>query len=194
MYFDFLVDLARVGHMVCFAVGIGVAAFIEIVILRDMRTTITGPNVVLLIHGHRLIAIAVKGLWITGLSLFVLKVGVAAAPVTAKLVAKFAIVSMLTANMLAIERFALPLVQDSVGKSVADMNTLHLVALGAIGGISASCWVSALMLGGISSLAQQPPTILMALLLPALMAGSSIGAVLAYWAGQPGPRHAWPAE
>ena len=144
-------DFLRVGHMISFGIGIGAALFLEVAILDRFRDQISASDLVLLQRGHDLISVAVKVLWMTGLGLLVMKAGVLGEPMTAKLVAKFAIVSVLTANMVAIGRYVLPALIKHEGQAISQMPALQRARFGAIGGISAACWMTALAFGGIAA-------------------------------------------
>ena len=177
--FDFVTDLIRVLHMGAFAVGIGAAAFLETTILKRFRSCIDGDGLRLLQQGHALIGNSVRILWVTGLSLIIIHVGLAAEPVTAKLLMKLIVVCALTANMAMIERWVLPTLSAMRGFAISDIPVNRLASLGAIGGVSAACWISALALGGVGLFKTLGLGALLMIFLPSLCGAAFIGAGIA---------------
>ena len=179
MLLDFATDLATALHMLSFSVGIGLSVFIEATLLPRFLNRIEKRDMRTLMIGHHMIRYALAGLWITGVAIMCLKVGLAGADLTPKLATKFAVVGVLTLNMALIETTALPLLKRGIGQPLSAFSTGHLRLLGAIGGISAACWIMALCLGAIGVFKTLALTDLAALFLPGLILASLAGAALA---------------
>jgi hypothetical protein len=178
---DLVTDTIRVGHMLAFAIGIGAAAFLETQILRRFLTRIDAEGLTLMLYGHRLIKSAVYGLWITGVALLTIRVGLQGAPMSDKLLAKLLIVTLLTVNMRMIDRFVLPGLVAHEGASIHHVPFLTRAGFGGIAGFSAACWLSALLLGGLGITKTMEGADLARLFLPLLgmatLAGMIAGAV-----------------
>ena len=177
--FDFVTDIVRVAHLGAFAVGLGAAAFLEITILKRFRTCIDGDGLRLLHQGHQLIASAVRALWMTGLTLLILRIGVEGAPLSPKILMKLIVVSALTANMALIERWVLPELAARRSYALSDIPVNRLAALGAVGGFSGACWLSALALGGVGIFKTMGLAPLLVIFLPTLIGGAAVGGTIA---------------
>lgn len=177
--FDFVTDIVRVVHLGAFAVGLGAAAFLEITILKRFRTCIDGDGLRLVYQGHQLIGSAVRALWMTGLTLLIIRIGVEGGPLSAKLLMKLIVVSALTANMALIERWVLPTLGSLRSYALSDIPVNRLGALGAIGGFSGACWLSALALGGVGIFKTMGLGALLLIFLPTLAGGAVVGATVA---------------
>ena len=100
--------------------------------------------------GHQLITVAVITLWITGLGLLTLRLGPMGGELSVKLLAKLAVVTLLTLNMRVIDRFVIPELFDVEGMALGDIPADIRAQLGAVAGLSAGCWMAALLIGGMS--------------------------------------------
>lgn len=147
---DVLVDIVRVVHLVSLAVGIGVAAFLEVTIIRNPRDVLDASQLGLIKAGHKLVRMAVIGLWASGLVLLAVRTGFAPSAFTPKLMAKLAVVGLLTANMFAIEHIILPKLERVRDGIILDLPSGERAGIGAIVGLSAGCWISALLLGAVA--------------------------------------------
>lgn len=177
--YDLFVDLFRTGHMAAFAVGIGSAIFLEISVMQRCRNRIDADALDMLEIGHTIISAAVMALWLTGLGLLMIRTGLEAAPFTAKLTAKVAVVTILTANMFAIEHIALPRLRALKGLALTSVPPRTLAVLGAFAGLSAGTWTVALMLGGIGYFQSMDLISLAAVILPVLGISALAAAVTA---------------
>jgi len=186
---DMLLDLLRVTHMAAFAVGIGAATFLETQLIRRFKYRVDQDGLRFLLNGHDMIRYAVYGLWGTGLALLILKVGILGNPFTAKLAVKLLVVALLTANMVVIERFVLTEMFFYEGKRLRDIPSLVRLQLGAIAGVSAGCWIMALLLGGVNRFLEMGVFSILGTLIPILIATTAVGAIAAYAYGR---KPSWP--
>ena len=183
-----VIDIIRVGHMFAFAVGIGAAMFLEIQVVRRFFARIDEEGLRLLIFGHGLIRRAVHGLWITGIALLAIRVGLEGAPLSDKLLAKLSIVILLTLNMQIIDRNLVVRIVGHEGGSIPEMPFRTRAECGAIAGFSAACWLGALLLGGIGYAKTMDGIALAQFLVPLLLAGAAGGLIAGALAGLRGRR------
>ena len=182
---DILIDLVRVSHLAAFAVGIGAAVFLEAFVLKRFWSGIDREGLKLLAVGHGLIGTAVRALWITGLMLLIIRLGVLDAPFTAKLGMKLAVVSLLSANMVLIEHIVIPELARQKGRTLFMIPAQIRMRLGAIGGLSAGCWAVALLLGGVTHFSTLGALDLVAVFVPALAVATLGGALLGFALARP---------
>ncbi|MDU8943060.1 hypothetical protein [Ovoidimarina sediminis] len=186
---DLVFDAVRTGHMLCFAIGIGGAAFLELNVVRRFHHVIEEEGLRLMLFGHKLIKVALIGLWFTGLALLFLRLGVYGGSFSDKLGAKLVVVTLLTLNMLLIDRVVLVEIVRFEGAGVAEIPWLRRGRLGAIAGFSAGCWIAALLLGGIGYAKTMAAGELAAVLAPLLLGSAALGfgaALAAGWIRRPG--------
>ena len=181
---DLAFDSLKVLHMGSFAVGIGAAAFLELNLVQRFRSNLDFEGLNMLLLGHDLIKAAVIGLWLSGLGLLFLRLGVLGDPFTAKLGAKLAVVSALTINMVVIERYLIPEILAYEDMGYPDIPLLARLKFGSIAGFSAGAWLSALLLGGIGRFKAMEALTLAEVLLPLLAAATLAGALAAILAGR----------
>ncbi len=180
---DLIFDAVRTGHMLFFAIGIGGAAFLELNVVRRFHHMIEEEGLRLMLFGHKLIKIALIGLWFTGLALLFMRLGVYEGVFSDKLGAKLAVVTLLTANMILIDRFVIPEIVAFEGASVAHIPWRTRGKLGAVAGFSAGCWIAALLLGGIGYTKTMAAPELAGVLVPLLLGCAMIGWIGALVAG-----------
>lgn len=176
-----LAEALRFAHVLAVIAGLGAAFLLETVMLSRCRAPLSEETISLIKLAHRLIAVAVAALWLTGAALLALMLQSGTPP--AKVLVKVAIVLLLTLNMRVIGVWAMPRLARSVGNPVTMMRAGPRATLGAVAGFSAGCWMSALMLGTIDqfrpmTLPELAP-IFGAMLLVATMCGAVIGLSLA---------------
>ena len=191
---EVLVQVLRLAHIGFFAVGIGVAVFLEALILRDVARPITRARTEFLTQGHVLITWAVKGLWITGLAMIIGAIGFLGVELSGKLFTKLAVVTILTANMLVIDWHVVPTLVSLRGKALTDLPPNEIGRLGAIGGLSAACWGLAVLIGGMPVVAQLPPEIAISAVLGTLVCAPIVGGYWARWLVMHANRIVLPAE
>lgn len=180
---DLLFDALRVGHMLAFAVGIGAAAFLELQLVRRFRTGVDIGSLRLLLFGHDLIRNALIALWVTGAALLAMRLGLLDGAFSAKLAAKLIVVTLLTANMLVIDRFVIPDLFVYEGASLSEIPAAVRGQFGAVAGFSAGCWGSALLLGGIGRFKAMEAAEIAGVLLPIVAAATLAGAAAGFFAG-----------
>ncbi|MEM7547903.1 MAG: hypothetical protein AAF367_20450 [Pseudomonadota bacterium] len=180
--FEFVTDLVRLIHMLCFAVGIGCAVFLESVVLGRARIRVDLEELALIERGHRLIFRALVGLWISGLILIAIRTNLDPAAITPKLFAKLAVVTVLTLNAAMIAWFVNPLMNSIAFGQLSDLGRRDLCTVGAAAGLSGAGWISALMLGAITALktmlGHQLALLFGVFLLGGALAGALISAIL----------------
>ena len=175
---DVLFDALRVAHMMSFALGIGAAAFLELQIVKRCRYQIDSDSLRLVLSGHQLITVAVITLWCTGLGLLVMRIGPMGGELTIKLLAKLAVVTLLTLNMRVIDRFVIPELFDVEGMALGDIPADTRAKLGAVAGLSGGCWLAALLIGGMS-IAQEMTALELGIAVSSLLASSAVVGALA---------------
>ena len=180
---ELTLNTLSVGHMLCFAVGIGAAFFLEMQVTKRFIRGIDIEGLRMVLSGHTIIKYALYGLWLTGLGFIYMRVVVLCEMPPAKLFAKLMVVAVLTANMRVIDRFVLPELFVYEGLQLSDIPTKIRAQLGAIAGLSAGCWISALLLGGFGRLAMMDAVALATIILPIVAMATTGGAVMGVAAG-----------
>ena len=186
---DLAFDVVRTGHMLCFAIGIGGAAFLELNVVKRFHHVIEEEGLRLMLFGHKLIKVALIGLWFTGLALLFMRLQVYGGAFSDKLGAKLVVVTLLTLNMMLIDRVVLVEIVRFEGAGVAQIPWLRRGRLGAIASFSAGCWIAALILGGIGYTKTMAAGELFTLLAPLLLGSAGVGwcaALAAGWIRRPG--------
>jgi len=147
-----LLDATRVVHFAGIALALGVASLADFTALRRVWRPIDHALLKQLLRFHGVIIGGLAVLWISGLAIAWQRVGLNPADLSPKLIAKFAIVTLLTANALVMDAIALPLLRANLGRRLGEIDLRHRLVLGAIGGLSSACWAGALALGGFTQL------------------------------------------
>lgn len=151
-----LLDFCRVAHFVGIALALGPAIQADMLALRALRRPLDQPMLAQLWRLHGLIVFGLGLLWVSGLAVAWHKTGFHPESISPKLATKFVIVTLLTGNAMLMEAVALPILRSSKGLRLGDLPVRSRLALGAIGGLSAGFWASALALGGFSQLKPMP--------------------------------------
>ena len=183
---DLTLDALRVGHMTCFAIGIGTAAFLEVQVLRRFRDGIDIEGLRLLLGGHDLIRYALYGLWATGAGLLFFRIVILCEMPSPKLIAKLMVVSALTLNMRAIGEFVIPELFVWEGMRIADIPARVRMELGAVAGVSGGLWASALVLGGFHRMKMMDGWEIAGVLLPLILTATLVGTLAGWLAGRLG--------
>lgn len=172
-------DAIRFGHVLAVVLGLGSAMLLEATLLSRSRMPLTEETLDLIRRAHRMIGVAVLALWLSGAALTALAARAASGLPADKVLVKIAIVLLLTLNMRLIGGWATPLLERSVGRAPMSLDAARRTVLGAIGGLSAGCWLSALMLGAIGQFRpmtlEQLAPLFGGLLLAATLAGAALG-------------------
>ncbi|MEM9047308.1 MAG: hypothetical protein AAGC92_01195 [Pseudomonadota bacterium] len=142
-----LVDAVRLVHLAGIALGLGLGIYADSLFLRGLAHPIRPNRLAELRRMHGYVFLALALLWVSGFVLFALRTGFDPALFSAKLVAKFSVVTVLTVNALAIGAVALPILALSAERCFGDLPAPQRLVLGIIGGISCTSWGLALALG-----------------------------------------------
>lgn len=174
---DLMTDVVRLAHMLFFAIGIGSAVFLESIFLSRARVRVDKDVLALVNTGHRLICVALAGLWVTGLILVSIRTNMIFSEFSLKLVAKLAIVTVLTVNSFFISQVVNPHLHSILDGKLADLGRDRLSLIGCSVGLSAAGWLSALVLGAVRVMQTLPIEALACLLGGVLLAGAAIGSL-----------------
>lgn len=163
-------DGVRYVHLLAVAIGMGASFFADQMVLRRLRNPVSDGLLETLHQCHRIVWIALLGMWISGITLVYLRTGFVWENVSPKLINKGVVVTVLTLNAWAIGRVAMGHIHGSLGKSVLDLPMRVKLPLALISGVSTTSWLLALALGSSKVLAQSSADILVPLTLAAYAA------------------------
>jgi hypothetical protein len=177
-----LIDLVRFFHFGGLAVGIGLGLFLDWRFVSTVARPV-GPAFLDEIRtAHRFIACALVVLWTSGIYLLDARTHFDPAAFSPKLLAKIAVVTVLTANAFAIRYAVVPVLERQRGRAFAALPLGQRLALAWIGAISAGSWLSAFGLGIFAAL-KTWEAVPLALGLGAVYGGALAAATsLALWA------------
>lgn len=147
-----MMDGMRFLHLIGLGLGFGLALLADLTALRTIVSPVTRRDIDFLHFLHRSIAFGLALLWASGLMILHHKTGFNVAEFTPKLVMKLAVVMILTLNAMVIGLVALPTLEAHLGRRFSDLALLSRLRLGAIAGLSFSCWFGALTLGTFTQL------------------------------------------
>lgn len=145
-------DVVRYGHLLSVALGLGVAISADVQVVRSLTRPVTGELVRQIAQCHRMIWIALWGMWLTGLALVYLRTGFELSAFTPKLFAKLGIVGILTLNAMLMGHVGLPLLAGAEGQAPKDLPLAQKIVAGWLGAISTTSWLMALALGSSTAL------------------------------------------
>lgn len=188
------IDVVRYAHLFSIALGIGAAFMADSLVLSRLRKPVHPALLDQLHHCHRIVWIALAGMWISGAAIIYIRTGFDPALFSPKLITKLFVISLLTLNAILIGRFALPLVTRRLGHSLLDMPLRQQVASAAIGAVSSTSWLVALALGASKVLAESGWPVFFVLVPVAYLISLTIaglGIMLVHFQGQ---NNAIPAE
>lgn len=178
-----LLDAARAAHIMGLAAGLGLAFCADILAVRALFVPVSGRDVWLLGVLHRVILGGLALLWLSGLYILYLRTGFDPAQFTPKLMAKLAVVTLLSLNAASISRVALPAFASQQGRTFGTFPAALRLRLSAIAGLSLSCWLSGLALGVFSQFKPMGFDGLTAILAPVFAAGLGGAMLFAMAAG-----------
>jgi len=147
-----ITDAARTLHLIGLAGGFGLAIFADTVAARALFSPIKQEDIDLMHRLHTAIWTGLGLLWISGLSILYIRTGFDVAAFSPKLIAKLFIVTLLTVNAVLLGKIAMPLYEQNCGRHFHEFGVLARVQMGALAGISLSCWFSGLFLGAFTQL------------------------------------------
>ncbi len=189
--YDLALDLARVAHLFAFAVGFGAAVLLEFVLVHKIHRGLAASDLKLIHSAHDLITGAVGLLWVTGLALIALRTSGDFSLMSPKLWTKLTVVSVLTGNMVLIAMYLVPVLDKAPNGLVSALPTTTRLSMGAIAGVSAGCWFSALVLGAASGVKPLGFETLVMMFVPMITVPAIIGTIVAY---NMGPQRAHAVE
>lgn len=203
---QWLLDVARYGHILVVAIGFGTAFLADYLLLSRLTRPVDEATLSVLHLCHAVIWKAILGMWITGILLVGLRTGFVPANFTPKLIAKIGTVALLTGNAVLIGQIAMPLIRAAQGRSLLWLPTGRRATLAVVGAVSSASWLLALAMGSSKVLAASPAVVFV-FLVPLGYAAAITLALAIMFSGQqgtrPGPRraatatpvaHAFPAE
>lgn len=144
---DVLIDVATYGHLAAMAAGCGAVFFADSTLIGKLSRPVRQSHVATVDHAHAIISWSIFLLWVTGLALLGLKTGFDPANVTPKLLTKLGTVAVLTVTATAMARFALPYLRANIGRRLIDAPLGQQCLLALCAAMSASGWLTALLLG-----------------------------------------------
>lgn len=141
------VDLVRLLHLLFFAAGMGAGIFAETKVLGRLDRPVTERCIQDAAHAHQFVALALLGLWATGLGLIQIRTGFDLSQFTPKLWTKLIVVSALTANALSIGYLVMPAYRRCIGKSLVAQEPRRIAVFVLSGAVSMASWIGAVALG-----------------------------------------------
>jgi hypothetical protein len=141
------IDSVRYTHLFSVAVGIGASFLADTLVISRLSAPLDQALLDRLHHYHRLVWFALIAMWISGAAMIYIRTGFDLALFSPKLYSKLAVVLMLTLNALLIGRFAMPMVEKSLGHSLLHMPLGRKLACVWIGAVSSTSWLIALAMG-----------------------------------------------
>ena len=141
-------DLLVLSHLMALAVGLGTVFLTDLHILRRAFRPLRDDDTHVINRAHKIITVALWGLWITGLGLFYLKTNGDLAAASPKLWAKLTTVIQLTVTAMAMARVAVPIINNVVGQRLIDLGLGKKLMLASFAAMSGAGWLTALLLGG----------------------------------------------
>ena len=142
-----LTDAARAVHLLGLALGLGFAIKADVIASRFLMRPLGDHEIGTLNTYHRTVSWGLFLFWISGLVILWFRTGFDPDQFSPKLLAKFAVVSLLTANAVLIGRYGLGTLQKSRNFRLGDLTFWRRVTLCTIGALSMASWASALALG-----------------------------------------------
>lgn len=173
----FLLDVARAGHLIGLALGLGPALCADALVLKSFFRPIHQRDLALLKWLHRVVFVGLGLLWVSGLFLLYIRTGWELSQFSPKLMTKIIVVVLLTANAMAIGIYALPRFGHHLGQLFGQIDPPALLNLSVIAGLSLSSWITALSLGVFTQLKPLQFDTLQSVFAPVFMIGLA-GAVL----------------
>jgi hypothetical protein len=170
------IDSVRFAHILAVCAGLGTSILADKCAARAMSERIDDTMLHALHQYHRVVVVALVGMWLTGVAMIGIRTGFDFALMTPKLLAKVLTVSFLTVNACAIAWVAMPIMQRSRGKSIAELPARTRTVMGMIGGVSTASWLLALAMGVSKVLAASSAQVFV-YLLPAVYLCAVLGAL-----------------
>lgn len=134
-------------HLVCFAAGMGTSLYFDFRTLYTLKKPVAERELKALNQIHTWITYAFAALWITGFGLIYVRTGFVLDTFSDKLWAKLMIMSLMVFNARAIVRLVLPIMVDTLGRSLLALPAAKLALVTQIAINSMFCWTAGLILG-----------------------------------------------
>lgn len=166
----------RFIHLGSMAIGLGTMVATDLSSIRRVGRPVTREYCDAIESAHSIMAPALLIAWISGVALLVLRTGLAAEAMSAKLYAKLFVVSALTATALAVKNLVMPILLGLPGKTLMEADLNEKLVMAVCASLSMCGWGLALMLGGFTMLKSMPGFVLfpMIVLAYAAVVGTAI--------------------
>ncbi len=173
-----LTDAVRFVHILCVTVGIGTSFFADLTAISRLNGRIDAAMIATLRTCHRLIWVALLGMWLTGLGLIYIRTGFILENFSPKLFSKLGVVSVLTINALMIGAIAMPVLRAHLDRPVFSLSLGQLLSLSLMAGVSTASWLLALAMGTSKVLAQSGWSVFIEIVPLAYLTGVAISCVV----------------
>lgn len=140
-------DIIRFSHFLALSVGLGLAILLDVKILSEIQQPIKKGTVRLIDFLHDVIVKALLTLWFSGGLLILYKYDADLSALSAKVYAKFFVVTILTLNGFFISRFIIPIMVRNIGTSFSEVALGPRLIMSISAAVSSCSWFSALALG-----------------------------------------------
>lgn len=141
------VDAVRFAHLLSVAVGLGTSFLADTMVIAQMDKPVDQPLLDRLKHCHHIVIAALIPMWLTGIALIYIRTGFVIEEFSPKLFSKLAVVSILTLNAYLIGKFAMPLLERNLKRSLLDMPTPRKFVCAWVSAVSTTSWILALAMG-----------------------------------------------
>ncbi len=142
-----IIDVIRVVHLACFAVGMGSGVYFDFRTLSRLNSPFDDFDILEFERVHKVVFAALLGLWITGVMLIYIRTGFDLDNFSPKLILKLAVVTVLTLNAFYIGLSVLPRVAAAVGHRACELPLRYMMPMTFAAALSMFCWLGGLILG-----------------------------------------------
>ena len=157
--------LFRFVYLGSMAIGLGTMVATDWSSIRRVGRPVTREYCDAIESAHSIIAPALIVAWISGLALLVLRTGLAAEAMSAKLYAKLFVVTTLTLTAIAVKTFVMPILLGLKGKTLMEADLGEKLVMAVCAALSMCGWGLALALGGFTVLKTMPGYVLFPMIL-----------------------------
>jgi len=142
-----IIDVARIAHLLCFALGMGAALYFDLRTLGRVNVPLAVTDITEAEQVHRFVFAALAGMWVTGVALIYIRTGFVLSEFSPKLWTKVATVTALSLNAVVIGWLVMPVLQRAVGERMIALPLGRLVPLCLASSVSLFLWLGSLSLG-----------------------------------------------
>jgi hypothetical protein len=153
---DACIDAVRGAHLLCLALGMGSALYLDFRTLAGLNRVIEEHDILEMRRIHHFVSAALVCLWVTGLMLIWIRTSFDISQFSPKLWCKLAVVSAMTLNAWLIGTSVMPIMEQQTGERLIDLPPRQLLPMVVIGAMSMFCWIAALALGSSKVLKTAP--------------------------------------